>query len=99
MLMHCIKQVTQGGKSQFCDVFPCVSDYLVLLKIQLLHCIEQVKTQGGENQFCDGFKVAEDLRYTDPEVFHILSTTPIDFRDCGTDISSFHLKLRRPTIT
>ncbi|XP_072025103.1 gamma-butyrobetaine dioxygenase-like [Amphiura filiformis] len=67
--------------------------------IQLLHCIKQVQSKGGENQFCDGYKVTEDLRHIDPEVFRILTTMPIDFRNARTDSGKvYHMKHRSPTI-
>ncbi|XP_072015373.1 gamma-butyrobetaine dioxygenase-like [Amphiura filiformis] len=72
--------------------------YAYTPNIQILHCIKQ-SSNGGENQFCDGYKVAEDLRHK-PEVFRILSTTPIDFRDWRTDSDGnmFHMKHRSPII-
>ncbi|XP_072032204.1 gamma-butyrobetaine dioxygenase-like [Amphiura filiformis] len=65
--------------------------------IQLLHCIKQA-SNGGENQFCDGYKVAEDIRHIDPEVFRILTTIPVDFREWGTDYKEYHYKHRSPII-
>ena len=59
----------------------------------MLHCIKQVISKGGESQFCDGFKVAEDLRSKAPDVFHILSTFPIDFHD-----KVLHMKHSTPLI-
>ncbi|XP_072022476.1 gamma-butyrobetaine dioxygenase-like [Amphiura filiformis] len=66
--------------------------------IQMLHCIKQVHTKGGENQFCDGYKVAEDIKHVDPEVFRILTTIPVDFREWGTDSNEYHFKRRSPII-
>ncbi|XP_072032174.1 gamma-butyrobetaine dioxygenase-like [Amphiura filiformis] len=66
--------------------------------IQMLHCIKQVHSTGGENQFCDGYKVAEDIKHVDPEVFRILTTIPVDFRDCGTEYNVYHVKHRSPII-
>jgi gamma-butyrobetaine dioxygenase len=48
--------------------------------VQFLHCLVNDAT-GGESQFVDGFAVAAALREEDPELFRILSTTPVEFRN------------------
>jgi gamma-butyrobetaine hydroxylase len=48
-------------------------------QLQLLHCLEAA-AEGGESVVVDGFAAAERLRRSDPEAFHILTTTPVPFR-------------------
>jgi gamma-butyrobetaine dioxygenase len=46
---------------------------------QLLHCIANNST-GGDFILIDGWKVATRLRRESPELYHILSTVPVEFR-------------------
>jgi len=54
---------------------------------QFLHCLVN-DSRGGESTYADGFKIIEELRETDPEAFHLLSTitVPMRFHDTETDI-------------
>lgn len=52
---------------------------------QFLHCLAN-DAKGGESVFCDGFAVAEDLRKSDPDAFHILATVSIPFRFHDDDV-------------
>jgi len=64
--------------------------------VQLLHCIEQVKSEGGGNQFVDGFHVAEELKEKDLEAFKLLSSVRFQFVDLGKDVfGEFHKKFGR----
>ena len=40
------------------------------------------QARGGESTYVDGFAVAEHLRAAEPEIFRLLSTTPLGFRFC-----------------
>lgn len=64
------------------------------VQVQLLHCIQQTATEGGDNEFSDAFHVAEQLRRDKPEVFKVLSTTPVDFYDVGVEDNTFKFYLR-----
>lgn len=46
---------------------------------QFLHCLAN-DAVGGGSIFADGVAIAEDLRSTDPEAFHLLSSVSIPFR-------------------
>jgi gamma-butyrobetaine dioxygenase len=52
--------------------------------LQLLHCL-QSSAVGGNSVLVDGFKVVADLKSHSPEMFHLLSTTPVTFRFSGQD--------------
>ena len=54
------------------------------------HCLEQCQTEGGDNIFADGVNVALQLRDANPGHFDILTQTPVDFVDEGTDYVKFH---------
>ena len=47
--------------------------------LQLLHCL-QSSAIGGNSVVVDGFKVIADLKLHSPQMFHLLSTTPVTFR-------------------
>ncbi|XP_022082645.1 gamma-butyrobetaine dioxygenase-like [Acanthaster planci] len=67
--------------------------------IQMLHCIEQTSdTNGGANQFVDGLQVAEQVRQEFPDLYKILRTQEVDFRNIGSDYYDYHMKQRRPVI-
>ena len=61
-------------------------------------CIQNVPTKGGENEFADGFHVAEVMRRDYPEEFRILTNTPVQFVDIGTDYYQYHKLHSSPTI-
>jgi gamma-butyrobetaine dioxygenase len=52
--------------------------------IQLLHCLVN-ETSGGLSTLVDGFAVAQALRASEPQAFHILATTPVRFKYLDTD--------------
>ncbi|NHA02360.1 DUF971 domain-containing protein [Mucilaginibacter sp. HC2] len=47
--------------------------------LQLLHCL-QSSAVGGNSVVVDGFKVIADLKAYSPQMFRLLSTTPVTFR-------------------
>lgn len=47
--------------------------------IQLLHCLS-ADVEGGETRLVDGFYIAEKIRQTHPEYFHLLTTKEIEFQ-------------------
>ena len=59
---------------------------IILVQVQLLHCIEQVSSEGGANQFVDGFYVSQQLKKHYPKTFDLLSTTRFQFVDFGKDM-------------
>ncbi len=64
----------------------------------ILHCIKQISTPGGDSEYGDTFFVANIMRRDYPEYFRILSTTPVDFIDVGSDAYGEFSKLtRHPT--
>lgn len=65
--------------------------------VQMLHCVRQTKGSGGDNQFADAFHAALILKKEKPEVYKLLTTVDIHFRNCGTDhIDEYHLVKGRP---
>ncbi len=46
--------------------------------LQFLFCLQN-DSDGGCSTLADGFAVADHIRQTDPEIFDLLSTRPIDF--------------------
>jgi len=57
--------------------------------IQLLHCLTNA-AQGGDSGLVDGFAAAARLRELEPEVFDVLTRTPVTFRyvDGEADLSA-----------
>eukprot|EP00013_Stygamoeba_regulata_P026179 CAMPEP_0177656104 /NCGR_PEP_ID=MMETSP0447-20121125/15359_1 /TAXON_ID=0 /ORGANISM="Stygamoeba regulata, Strain BSH-02190019" /LENGTH=441 /DNA_ID=CAMNT_0019160141 /DNA_START=1 /DNA_END=1326 /DNA_ORIENTATION=+ len=49
--------------------------------VQLLHCICQDAGGGGESLLVDGLSVACAIREESPELYHVLTTTPVRFED------------------
>ncbi|KIO76154.1 hypothetical protein TH53_16630 [Pedobacter lusitanus] len=47
--------------------------------LQLLHCL-QSSAAGGNSVLVDAFKVIADLKSHSSQMFHLLSTTPVNFR-------------------
>ncbi len=62
---------------------------------QFLHCLAN-EAVGGGSVFADGYAIAEDLRRKAPDVFDLLSTTPIPFRFHDGDVD---IRRRREVIT
>ncbi|XP_029438983.1 LOW QUALITY PROTEIN: gamma-butyrobetaine dioxygenase [Rhinatrema bivittatum] len=65
--------------------------------VQFLHCLKQAKV-GGESEVVDGFHVCNQLKEQDPEAFHILSSTLVDFTDTGVDYCDFALQSKHRII-
>ena len=55
----------------------------------MIHSISTVK-EGGDSLFADGFHVANLMRKNYPELFDVLSTTPINYCDLGKHSYTFH---------
>ncbi|XP_077178104.1 gamma-butyrobetaine dioxygenase [Paroedura picta] len=73
------------------------TDYPVLQYppgIQFLHCIKQTPT-GGESEVVDGFHVANKFKERNPQAFQILTSTPVDFTDTGTDYCDFSVQSKQ----
>jgi trimethyllysine dioxygenase len=60
--------------------------------LQMLHCLYFDGT-GGDSTLVDGFKIADVLRESEPELFHVLSTVPIPGQYIG---DGAHLMSTRP---
>jgi trimethyllysine dioxygenase len=60
--------------------------------LQMLHCLAFDGT-GGTSTLVDGFKIAEVLRTTEPDLFHVLSTVAIPGQYIG---DGAHLMAARP---
>ena len=56
---------------------------------QFLHCL-QSSDEGGDSLFADGFAVAADMKDRDPDVFAVLSRTPVrfTFKDADSDLTA-----------
>ncbi|EDW01771.1 gamma-butyrobetaine dioxygenase [Drosophila grimshawi] len=67
--------------------------------VTLLHTLQQSDSPGGWNLLTDAFHVADLLRQRYPSSFHVLSQTPVDWADIGSDKElSFHNIWRAPVI-
>lgn len=67
------------------------------LQVQLLHCIKQTVT-GGDSEIVDGFNVCQKLKEKNPQAFHILSSTFVDFTDIGIDYCDFSVQSKHKII-
>ena len=57
----------------------------------MFHCLLQTESKGGVNQWIDGFHAAHRLYEEDPELFDILTKTPIAYRNITrTEVGEFH---------
>ncbi|CAH6788138.1 Bbox1 [Phodopus roborovskii] len=65
--------------------------------VQLLHCIKQTVT-GGDSEIVDGFNVCQKLKEKNPQAFHILSSTFVDFTDIGVDYCDFSVQSKHKII-
>ncbi|XP_069479606.1 gamma-butyrobetaine dioxygenase [Ambystoma mexicanum] len=65
--------------------------------VQFLHCLKQAEL-GGESEVIDGFHVCNQLREQNPEAFHVLSSTVVDFTDIGVDYCDFALQSKQHII-
>ncbi|KAG7154699.1 Gamma-butyrobetaine dioxygenase-like 2 [Homarus americanus] len=67
--------------------------------VQFIHCIVQYEGKGGESQITDAVHVAQELKRLHPEKFRILTQTPVDWFDVGTDeYGAFYKVLQIPMI-
>ncbi|XP_023707783.1 gamma-butyrobetaine dioxygenase isoform X2 [Cryptotermes secundus] len=67
--------------------------------INMLHCLVQTEGTGGENQVTDAMHVAEKLKREKPEVYKVLTETPVEWCDIGQESGySFHSLYRTPVI-
>nr|XP_045617057.1 gamma-butyrobetaine dioxygenase-like [Procambarus clarkii]XP_045617058.1 gamma-butyrobetaine dioxygenase-like [Procambarus clarkii]XP_045617059.1 gamma-butyrobetaine dioxygenase-like [Procambarus clarkii]XP_045617060.1 gamma-butyrobetaine dioxygenase-like [Procambarus clarkii] len=67
--------------------------------VQFIHCIVQYEGEGGESLVTDAVHVAHELKRLHPEKYRILTDTPVDWFDIGTDeLGEFYKVLKRPMI-
>ena len=67
--------------------------------MQFIHCIVQYEGVGGDSLITDAVHVARQLQQACPEHYRVLTDTPVDWFDIGTDeIGEFHKLLRLPII-
>ncbi|XP_064543284.1 gamma-butyrobetaine dioxygenase [Drosophila montana] len=67
--------------------------------ITVLHTLQQSESPGGWNLLSDAFHVADLLRQREPSAFQVLSGTPVDWADIGSDKELyFHNIWRAPVI-
>ena len=50
--------------------------------LQFLYCLEN-NTDGGFSTLTDGFSVAHYLKETDPDIYQLLLTQPVNFANKG----------------
>jgi trimethyllysine dioxygenase len=62
--------------------------------LQMFHCLA-FDGSGGESTLVDGFKVAQTIRYSDPEAFDILSEVRVPAHYVGDGV---HLRAEHPVI-
>ncbi|KAJ9583014.1 hypothetical protein L9F63_022630, partial [Diploptera punctata] len=67
--------------------------------INMLHCLVQTDTAGGDSQIVDALFIANKLKKEKPDIYKILSETPVDWCDIGhQDDQVFHSLYRSPVI-
>ncbi|XP_071533091.1 gamma-butyrobetaine dioxygenase-like isoform X3 [Panulirus ornatus] len=67
--------------------------------VQFIHCIVQYEGNGGESLVSDAVHVAQELKKLYPEKYHILTQTPVDWFDIGTDeVGEFYKIMHKPVI-
>ncbi|KAG0714700.1 Gamma-butyrobetaine dioxygenase [Chionoecetes opilio] len=67
--------------------------------VQFIHCVVQYEGVGGDTQVTDAVHVAHQLQQAHPEHYRVLTDTPVDWFDIGTDENmEFHKLLRLPMI-
>ena len=68
-------------------------------QINMLHCLVQTEGIGGESQITDGLHVAKELEREKPEIYKVLTETPVDWSDIGQESGySFYNLYRSPII-
>lgn len=79
----------------------CRLSYLLLhiSQAQFIHCIVQYQGVGGDSLIVDATHVARQLQLISPDYYRILTETPVDWFDIGTDETGEYYKvLRLPMI-
>ncbi|GFX30620.1 retrovirus-related Pol polyprotein from transposon 412 [Trichonephila clavipes] len=66
-------------------ILKIINDVVIRIRLQALHCLEanssaEGESIGGQSFFVDGFYIAKWLRKEHPASFHVLSSTPIEFK-------------------
>jgi len=65
----------------------------------MLHCLVQTEAIGGESQLTDALHVANKLKTERPEIYKVLTETPVDWSDIGQQFGySFYSLYRSPVI-
>lgn len=65
----------------------------------MLHCLVQTERIGGDSQITDALHVAEKLKREKPELYKVLTETPVDWSDIGQESEySFYNLYRSPVI-
>lgn len=65
----------------------------------MLHCLVQTNATGGDSQITDALHVAKKLKREKPEIYKVLTETPVDWSDIGQDAGySFYSLYRSPVI-
>ncbi|KDR15510.1 gamma-butyrobetaine dioxygenase-like [Zootermopsis nevadensis] len=67
--------------------------------INMLHCLVQTEAIGGDNQVTDALHITKKLKEEKPEVYRVLTETPVDWYDIGQEGGyTFHSLYRSPVI-
>jgi gamma-butyrobetaine dioxygenase len=73
--------------------------YNLCWQINMLHCLVQTDGIGGESQLTDALHIAKKLKRETPEIYKVLTETPVDWCDIGLDGGySFYCLYRSPVI-
>jgi hypothetical protein len=65
----------------------------------MLHCLVQTEGTGGDSQITDALHVAKKLKKEKPEVYRVLTETPVDWCDIGQEAGyAFFSLYRTPVI-
>ena len=65
----------------------------------MLHCLVQTQALGGESQVTDALYIANKLKKEKPDMYKVLTETPVDWVDIGNqDGDTFHSLYRSPVI-
>lgn len=68
-------------------------------QVQFIHCIKQYEGNGGDSLVTDGLHAANLLREVHPHKYQILTSTPVDWFDEGSDeVGEFLKVLQLPMI-
>jgi gamma-butyrobetaine dioxygenase len=65
----------------------------------MLHCLVQTEAIGGDSQVTDALHITEKLKREKPEVYRVLTETPVDWSDIGQEGGyTFYSLYRSPVI-